>query len=623
MCLLNRCSAQIEYSQTGSPEAVFFPRLTCKPVLLALLPVLIPLALFFSAPSAFCQDMSDPEFVESLEEDPLAETGSDSSIEEDPLAETEPDPSFEEDPLAETGPDLELEEDPLAETGPVPGLEEDPLAETVPVLGLEEDPFTETEPDLGMDADPFDVESPQVDQKETQQIDETENLESEDQFEEQEEMQPRVTFSHKVTTVFGGSDTKGLVMLDPLLDEIKEVRFVSTYDQSAKVQISPLQYNYFRLSISFMQNYELKKKRIFDGYASLREIYTNYRKGAHQIRYGTQIFNLGRVDLDNVIDVLHMNNIMGLYTFDPDKSKDSIPAVRYNWFRGSHTATVYLSPIRQQTFGMRFTEFREEVEKKENEEEEKHVSFLRDYYGLQYQWTGDNFDARIGLFHWFDSNPFIKLEYQRVTDTGAGTLQGSFEKMLSSYNEKESRADFLTFETEAIWSDMVWKLESGIFKERNLYSYEIPESANIRLSTVRTPHVAWATSFERTFPYFYWLMIYSHRKSFDVPANSHVFLYENESALVPQKRDVVRNQASGVVVLKTPDNSLRITLLNYMTWPFKQNGFASLFTWDNYKDNLALELKIFRLATEKQKMLDRKIETNQIFLTYTQKFTAY
>ena len=85
----------------------------------------------------------------------------------------------------------------------------------------------------------------------------------------------------------------------------------------------------------------------------------------------------------------------------------------------------------------------------------------------------------------------------------------------------------------------------------------------------------------------------------------------------------MRNQASGVAVLKTPDNSLRITLLNYMTWPFKQNGFASLFTWDNYKDNLALELKIFRLATEKQKMLDRKIETNQIFLTYTQKFTAY
>ena len=117
-------------------------------------------------------------------------------------------------------------------------------------------------------------------------------------------------------------------------------------------------------------------------------------------------------------------------------------------------------------------------------------------------------------------------------------------------------------------------------------------------------------------------MIYSHRKSFDVPENSHVFLYENESALVPQKRDVIRNQVSGVAVLKTPDNSLRITLLNYQTWPFVQKGFASLFTWEQYKQNMELELKIFRLKTEKQKMMKDEIETNQVFLTYTQKFTA-
>ena len=81
---------------------------------------------------------------------------------------------------------------------------------------------------------------------------------------------------------------------------------------------------------------------MFDGFASLREIYSNYRLGNHQIRYGTQIFGLGKVDLDKVIDVLHMNNIMGLYTFDPDDSKDSIPSIRYNWFRGAHTATMYV-----------------------------------------------------------------------------------------------------------------------------------------------------------------------------------------------------------------------------------------------------------------------------------------
>ena len=564
MCLLNRYSAQTEYSPTGSPEAAIFTLLTMKQVLpVSLLSFLFSLAFILIVPPAFPQEKNDSGFQESLEEDPLAELDADLGLAEDPLAESDAD------------------------------------------LGLEEDPLADTDFDLGLEG------TPEIEEEETKE-----------QIEEQVDFPPRVTFSHEVKTMLGGSETKGLSILDPLLSEIKELRFVSTYDQSVKVQTSPRMYNYFRLSISFSQNYEIKKKRIFDGFASIREIYSNYRVGSHQLRYGTQIFGLGKVDLDKVIDVLHMNNIMGLYTFDPDDTKDAIPSIRYNWFRGGHTATMYLSPVRQQTFGMKFTEFKEGVEKKEEDKEDEKVSFLRDYYGMQYQWTGDVFDARIGLFHWFDSNPYIKFEYQRVADNGTTTIQGSFENMLSNYDEKETRSDFLTLEIDAIWSDMVWKLESGLFKKRNLYSYEIPEGKHIRLSTVRTPHFAFATSFERTFKYFYWLMIYSQRKSFDVPAGSHVFLYENESSLITRKRDVVRNQVSGVAVLKTPDNALRITLLNYQTWPFIQRGFASLFTWERYKQDMALELKFFRLETERVKMLENKIITNQVFLTYTQKFTA-
>ena len=578
MCLLNRYSAQTEYSPTGSPEAAIFTLLTMKQVLpVSLLSFLFSLAFILIVPPAFPQEKNDSGFQESLEEDPLAELDADLGLEEDPLAES----------------DADL------------GLEEDPFAESDVDLGLEEDPLADTDFDLGLEG------TPEIEEEET-----------EEQIEEQVDFPPRVTFSHEVKTMLGGSETRGLSILDPLLSEIKELRFVSTYDQSVKVQTSPRMYNYFRLSISFSQNYEIKKKRIFDGFASIREIYSNYRVGSHQLRYGTQIFGLGKVDLDKVIDVLHMNNIMGLYTFDPDDTKDAIPSIRYNWFRGGHTATMYLSPVRQQTFGMKFTEFKEEVEKKEEDKEEEKVSFFRDYYGMQYQWTGDVFDARIGLFHWFDSNPYIKFEYQRVADNGTTTIQGSFENMLSNYDEKETRSDFLTLEIDAIWSDLVWKLESGLFKKRNLYSYEIPEGKHIRLSTVRTPHFAFATSFERTFKYFYWLMIYSQRKSFDVPAGSHVFLYENESSLITRKRDVVRNQVSGVAVLKTPDNALRITLLNYQTWPFIQRGFASLFTWERYKQDMALELKFFRLETERVKMLENKIITNQVFLTYTQKFTA-
>ena len=100
MCLLNHCSAQTEFPQTGSPDAVFPVHLTRKLVLSGiLLSFLLSFFFLFSVPSAFSQETSDPDFQESLEEDPLAETVPDLGLEEDPLAETVPDLGLEEDPL--------------------------------------------------------------------------------------------------------------------------------------------------------------------------------------------------------------------------------------------------------------------------------------------------------------------------------------------------------------------------------------------------------------------------------------------------------------------------------------------------------------------------------------------
>ena len=628
-----------------------------------LLPAIIFITLCFTATAALSQETTNSDLGQSIEEDPFVESDPELGSNEYPLAENEAELGLDEDPFSESEPELGLDEDPLSridsetatdegplqkttadfaskdslleEASPELGIEKDPLAESnseqvfledqlkkvSPAKFPEEDLVPENEEDMDLNEEQFSGDTDFIDQQEDMEFEE-ETPESDEQLQEEEEFNVKVNFSHKVKTLLGASETVGLSVLEPLLSEIKELRFVSTYDQSVKIHTSPRMYNYFRLSISFSQNYEVNKKRLFDGYATLREIYSNYRIGPHQVRYGTQIFSLGKVDLDKVIDVLHMNNIMGLYTFDPDDTKDSLTSIRYNWFRGGHTATLYIAPIRQQSFGMRFTEFREGIEEQETDSEDSRVSFLRDYYGLQYQWTGDIIDTRVGLFHWFDANPYIKFEYEGASESDTAAVRESFENMLGNYTERETRSDFITFELDAIWTDMVWKLESGLFKKRNFYSYEIPQERQVKLSTFRSPHFAFATSFERTFPYFYWLMIYSHRKSYNVPENTHVFLYENEHSLIQRKRDVERNQFSGVAVLKTPDNSLRITLLNYRTWPFVQKGFASLFTWEHYKENLELELKFFSLKTDSQEMLNTQIATNQLFLTYTQKFAA-
>ena len=296
MSLLNRCSVQTEDIQTGSPGVTLFICMVGKQLFPALwFSILFSLALILISLPIYSQESEGVKFEQSLVEDPLEESDTDLGQEEDPLVESDTDLGQEEDPLAGSDTDL--------------GLEEDPLAESDTDLGLEEDPLVDSEAELDLDEEILEGESIEFDVLGKQESEE--QLVSE---EEEEVFPPRVTFNHEVKTMFGASETKGLDLLDPLLSEIKELRFVSTYDQSVKVQTSPRMYNYFRLSISFSQNYELEKQRIFDGFASVREIYSNYRVGSHQLRYGTQIFDLGKVDLDKVIDVLHMNNIMGLYT---------------------------------------------------------------------------------------------------------------------------------------------------------------------------------------------------------------------------------------------------------------------------------------------------------------------
>jgi len=144
MYLLNRCSAQTEYSQTGSPEVASPTHLTGKQLLpVLLLSILFSLAFIFIASPAYSQETSEAELQQSLEEDPLAEEDADLGLEEDPLAEEDADLGLEEDPLAQEDADLGLEEDPLAEEDADLGLEEDPLADSDTDLGLEEDPLAE------------------------------------------------------------------------------------------------------------------------------------------------------------------------------------------------------------------------------------------------------------------------------------------------------------------------------------------------------------------------------------------------------------------------------------------------------------------------------------------------
>ena len=100
-----------------------------------------------------------------------------------------------------------------------------------PELGSSEDQVSENDGALGLNEDSFPRDSAGNDQQEVFEFEE-ETPEGDDQLLEEEEFNVKVNFSHKVKTLLGASETIGLAVLEPLLSEVKELRFVSTYDLS-------------------------------------------------------------------------------------------------------------------------------------------------------------------------------------------------------------------------------------------------------------------------------------------------------------------------------------------------------------------------------------------------------
>jgi len=524
------------------------------------------------------------------------------------------------------------------------GLPEDdtPLVEEAEDgLGLEEDPFAEDSEsedvvigedgvELETDEDPFSEEGEGaiVDEEKGIVAESVETLvgsleeltgDNETKVEEAEPFLTEVDFTHSITTQAGFSEIRGLYLIDPSLNKFQEFRLNTKYEQSVRIRTSPNFYNYFRLAVSFTQHYEINQGRFYDLLLTVREIWSNYRTGSHQLRYGTQLFSLGKVDIDRTLDVLHLGSLMAFYLGDPDATKTALPALKYNYFRGPHTFTAYAVPLRQQTVGMEFTEFREGIEQEEAGKKSEGGSILRDYLGLQYQWSGEVLDARVGFFHWFDSDTSVSFNYERSDNTSISAKREAFESLLGNYVERESRTNFLTLELDATWEDYVWKLDLGIFDKKNAYSYEAPTSNKLNFSTVRAPYRAWATSLETSTDYGYGIVVLSQRHYSGVPANSHVMLYENESSLVNRVRDVERWQLTGIGVLE-PTDDLRVALVGYVTWPFRQRALIAQLTWDRVKSNNQWSMRLLRLDTDSQKMLGNPISSTQAFVVYTEKF---
>ncbi|MCZ6552525.1 MAG: hypothetical protein O7A67_01870 [SAR324 cluster bacterium] len=428
----------------------------------------------------------------------------------------------------------------------------------------------------------------------------------------------KLFFRHRYRGLGGVNETRGIFFFFTGKTVLRELRLLNSYQQTIRIEESPTNYKFVKFSIDFTQNYDTESEQFFDSYFVFNEIYLNVRDGEDRLRWGNQIFDLGRVDFDSPIDVLHFRNIIGFLTFDTETSKESVPSFRYDRFGTDQRFSFMLAPIAQRTFGMRFTDFRDDAQARDAGRQPDDNSFLRDYAGLQYQWLGSSYDVRIGAFHWFDTNSKIAWRFRGEQSGADGS---SFEDLIDSFKEEERQVNFLTFELDASFATIGWKTDVGFFDKKNFYSYIQTPDGSVNFSTVRVPHIGVATSFEKTFPFFFMLIVYSYRKLIDVPADTHVLLYENEPTPIGRKRDLEKSSLTGVFKWLVGANH-NLTLALNRTAPFQQSTVFGIWAWQRPQFNSEWALKLLRFETETLEMTGKPIESTQAFITYTRRFSG-
>ncbi len=436
------------------------------------------------------------------------------------------------------------------------------------------------------------------------------------------EFRANLSFFHKYKLLGGFNSNRGIFSIETGRDELKEFRFVTTYEQIIRIPTSKQSFDFVRFSINFIRSYDTVSNRFFDDQVFFREMYINFRRGAHQLRAGPQIFRLGNVDFDRPIDQLHTTNLRALLTLDPEDSKQALPAFKYNWFGTDKILTLYWVPLEQKTLGRDFTDFRDEVNRRDAGEEPESDSSLRDYSGIQFEWTGTSVDFRLGAFHWFDADNNIKFRFDSNLDNATGVTGLEFAQ---TFSEKESGVNFVTMELDATIGEFVWKIDAGWFDSKNFISFSIPDPIGepdiIEVRTIEAPYFAMSTSLERAFPIFFLMGIYSFRNIENVEPDSHILLYENEAAPLTELRDLEKEQLTVVMFWKLPAGN-RLTLAASESAPFTQNTFVGMWSWDRPQFGSEWFVRMLRFKTERQKVTGKEFVSSQIFFGYSKKIAG-
>jgi hypothetical protein len=489
-------------------------------------------------------------------------------------------------------------------------------------LDGDEENLDDEEEDLDGEEEDLDGEGEGLDEEE-EGLDEDDMLSSDESDDDGEatEFETQVKVKQKYKLMTGRStDKRGFSLGSGTSDRSDEAHFINKHEIALRVRTSPTSSYYFRLESKFDQKNDYIEEKYEDVYGlNVREGYYNYQSDAHSVRLGNQILKLGKVDLDSPLDVLNKSNSDATNNLDTEESKLPAPIIRYK-FQGENNAFTFLaSPFYQETDGQEYSRKTDESTNSENGEDPESFSYVKNYFGLQYQFSGNSIDFKLGAFRWYDKDAEMSWEDKKVN-----AYPGD-ETRTQEYREKETHMKFVEAELEVTFSDLVWKTDMGYFQKKNFYDFFKDGDEKTEIKTVQLDYLGLATSFEARFDEFlgmqtlYFMTIFSYRSLKDAPENTHILGYENEAEPKTEIRDISKQQLS-LFMLFEFTNNFNTTLMVSQTAPYQQSVISNNWMWKPSAGNSTFELKFYQLASPTQKMIEKEIISSKYYFHYTYEF---
>jgi hypothetical protein len=141
----------------------------------------------------------------------------------------------------------------------------------------------------------------------------------------------------------------------------------------------------------------------------------------------------------------------------------------------------------------------------------------------------------------------------------------------------------------------------------------------LETETLGLRHFAFAMSLENKTGKLFLMPAYSYRIIFDVPANTHIYQFENLSEPTNQKRNLDRHQVGTYMAWDWSDN-LQMGLLVFYSFPFQRAGFSCEILWEPMGERSKWRFFVSHVETAINKMTNRKTDINRFQTNYSLQF---